>query len=68
MATMRDVDDRQPLMAEADRAVDVEPVVVMAAMGERIAHRLQNQLIDRSTVAVDQAHQSAHERCSGASR
>ncbi len=55
------VDDRQPPMRQPDPWLGPEPLGVRAAMGDRIAHGLQQAGIDRSgAVGVDDACNTTH--------
>ena len=55
------IDDREPPMRQADPRLDPEPLGVRAAMGDRIAHRLQHGRIDRAvSVGVDDACNTTH--------
>ena len=56
----RQVDDRQPAMADADIGLDPLSLAVRAAMSDRIGHPLQHRRRDRLAVEIDEAGYSAH--------
>src|SRR5258706_12357486 len=57
----REIDDRQPAMAEPDSGRAVETGTVGTAMVERVVHPLEERTIDRSPAArIEDADQPAH--------
>jgi hypothetical protein len=60
MAGRRQVDDRQPLEAEAHAAVDEDPFVVGAAVVHGRGHPPQQLLVRRAAVPVVDARYATH--------
>ena len=54
------VDDAEPALAEADVALDVEPLVVGAAMREAGAKAIEDRLLDRTPLQVQDPRNAAH--------
>src|SRR5438128_9366964 len=54
------IDDRQPSHAQAHTLVEVEAVIIRAAMFYRVAHPGQKRLVHKAVVILDDAYNATH--------
>src|SRR2546421_5117771 len=54
------IDDRQPSHAQAHTLVEVEAVIIRAAMFYRLAHPGQKRLVHEGAVILDDAYNATH--------